>query len=73
MHNLTKKEKIDFVAINIVYETSYAESVPVNCYFTNEIHQAYRSYVGRLDKGKERISNRAVKQCHYCQNLFCKK
>ena len=33
---------------------------------------AYKSYVGRFEKGKERISNRVVKQCHYFENIFGK-
>ena len=40
-HNLTRKEKVDFVPINVVYEPSFDGTVPVTCYFTNEIHQAY--------------------------------
>ena len=71
-NNLALKEQVDSEVINIVYEPTYDESIPVACSFTDQIHLAYKSYVGRFDKGKERISNRTVKQCHYCQNFFAK-
>ena len=71
-NNLWKKEKIDFTTINIVYEPSFDENVPVICNFTDQIHTAYKSYIGRFDKGKERLSNRTIRQCYYCQNYFAK-
>lgn len=71
-NNLAHKERIDFVLINIVYEPNYDESVPVACYFTNPIHLAYKSHVGRFNKEKERIVNKIVKQCHFCQTFFAK-
>ena len=42
------------------------------CYFTNELHLAYRSYVSRKYKGKDVINHRTVRQCHYCENVFVK-
>lgn len=71
-YGLTRKEKVDFIPINVVYEPSYDESVPVTCNLKNQIHQVYKSYVGRFDKGKERISNKAIKRCQYCQKSFSK-
>ena len=41
-------------------------------FFTDKTYLAYRSYIGRFDKGKERICNRTVKQCHYCEFFFAK-
>ena len=32
-------------------------------------HLAYRSYIGVFRNGKEKISNRTVRQCHYCKHL----
>ena len=66
------KEMIELTAINIVYELIFDEKIPVPCFFTDQIFLAYRSYIGRFDKGKERISNRIVKQYHYCEKLFAK-
>ena len=40
--------------------------------FTDQIYMAYRSYIGQFEKGKERIRNRTVKQCYYCENFFVK-
>ena len=66
------KEMIELTAINIVYELIFDEKIPVPCFFTDQIFLAYRSYIGRFDKGKERISNHIVKQYHYCEKLFAK-
>ena len=71
-NNLCRKERIYFIPINMFYESNYDENTPVVSSFTDKIHWAYKSYVERLDKRKERISNRIVKQCHYCQNFFSK-
>ena len=71
-NELSRKEKLDFTPINIAYEPNFDEKEPVVCNFTNQIHTAYKSYVGRFVKGKERLSNRIVRQCHYCQNFLQK-
>ena len=70
--SLSSMEKAEFIPINVVYEPIYDETVPVPCYFTNEIHLAYRSYVGKFDKENEQISHRTVRQCCYCHNFFAK-
>ena len=70
--NLTRKEKVDFTPVIVVYEPNFDESVPVLCNFTDKIHLAYKSYVGRFNKRKERICNQTVKQYHYCQKCFAK-
>ena len=31
-----------------------------------------KNCIGRIDKGKQRLSNRIIRQCHYCQNYFAK-
>ena len=49
---LARKEQRDFEAISIFYECNYDASTPVPDYFTDEIHLAYKSYVGRFDKEK---------------------
>ena len=67
---LACKEKIDFTAIDIVYEPVYDENLPIRCFFTSQIQLAYRSYIGRFKNGKEEIVHYTIKQCHYCQNLF---
>ena len=69
---LERKEKIDLTPIDIVYEPSYDESIPVPYFFTDQFFLAYKSYIGRMDRGKERVSSRAVKQCYFCQDFFAK-
>lgn len=69
---LARKEKIDFASINIVYEAIYDQNVPVPCYFTGQIHLAYRSYIGRNVKIKGKLGHLTVRQCHYCKNFFAK-
>ena len=41
---LTRKEKIVFTAIDIVYEPVYNENLLIPCFFTSQIHVAFRSY-----------------------------
>ena len=31
-----------------------------------------KNCIGRIDKGKQRLSNRIIRQWHYCQNYFAK-
>ena len=69
---LASQERIEFIPINIVYEPIYNENIPVPCFFTDQIYLAYRRYVGRSEKRKEMISNRVVRQCYSCENLFGK-
>ena len=71
-NDLSYQEKAEVIPIDVVYEPIYNENVRVPCYFTSEIHLAYRSYVGYFDKEKEQIKNRTVRQCNYCQNFFAK-
>ena len=42
--------------------------MPVPCFFTDQIYLAYKSYLGRFDKGKECI----FFFFFYCENLFAK-
>ena len=42
------------------------------CYFTDKTHFAYRSYIGNINKGKEKVGHPTVKQCYYCENFFAK-
>ena len=64
---------MEYTPINIIYEPIYDENVPVQCYFTDKIHFAYRIYVGENAKGKEQIKHRTVRQCPYCEFFFYKK
>lgn len=69
---LTRKERIDFQPIDIVYEPCFDETTPVICNFTPKIFTVYKSYVGRFERAKENIRKKIVRQCHYCQNYFAK-
>ena len=60
--SLTRKEKIEFTPINIISEPVYDKKFPVPCFFTSQIYLAYKSFIGRFDKGIERILNRVVRQ-----------
>ena len=72
-NNLSREEKIDFVAIGMVYEPSFDKDKPVLCYFSPNIHLAYKSYIGKFEKGKEKVINRTVRQCHCCKHYLAKK
>ena len=69
---LQRKEKIDLTRIYIAYERSYDKIFPVPCCFTEQIFLAYQGYIGRMHRGKERVSSRIVKQYHFCENFFAK-
>ena len=71
-NNLRSEERAELTPVNVVYEPIYYESVPVPCYFTNEINLAYRSYVGTFNKGNEHVIHRTVRQCCFCQKIFAK-
>ena len=58
---LERKEKIDLTPTDIVYEPSYDENIPVPCFCADHIFLAYKSYIGRIDRGKECVSSHAVK------------
>ena len=44
----------------------------VICYITDDIRLAYRSYVSKKIRGKEKIGNHAVRHCHFCEKYFVK-
>ena len=58
--DLDCKERVDITPINMVYEPIFDENIPVPCFFTDQIHLAYKSYVGRFEKGKEHFSDCVV-------------
>ena len=63
---------MDFKAIDLVYEPSFDNYIPVICSFSPTTYLAYKSYVGKFEKGKEEIRNLTVRQCHYCWHYFAK-
>ena len=69
---MAHKERIDLTPISIAYEPSYMKKFMSFVFFTDQIYMAYRSYIGQFEKGEERITNRTVKQCYYCENFFVK-
>ena len=72
-NDLSFNEKVEVIPIDIVCESIFDETFPVPCYFTSEIHLAYRSYFSHFDKGKEIVLHRTAYQCYYCQKCFYKK
>ena len=71
-HKFALKEKIEFTPINIAYEPIYDENVFLPCYFTDQIHLSYGSYIGRNVKGEEKIKHQTVRQCPYYENFFAR-
>ena len=71
-NNLSRKERVEFRAIDIVYEPSLDKDKPIVCYFSPNIHLAYRGYISKIDKGQEKVLNRTVRQCYYCHHYFAK-
>ena len=71
-HELACQEKKDFTAIDIVYKPVYDKNVEGSCYFTDKIHLAYRSYIGKNIKVEEKVGHPSIRQCHYCENFFAK-
>ena len=71
-HELGRKEKMEFTPINIIYKLIYDDNVPVPCYFTDKIHPAHRSYLGKFVKRNEKIGHATGRQCPYCENVFAK-
>ena len=71
-NDLSYQEKTEVIPIDVVYKPIYHENVPVTCYFTSEIHLAYRIYLGYFEKEKRQNKNKTVRQCHYCQNVLVK-
>ena len=56
----------------MTWQPSLDKNAPVVCYFSPKIYLAYKSYIGCFEKGQERVKNKSVRQCHYCQNFFAK-
>ena len=50
-NDLSRKEKVDFRAIDIVYEPLFDKDTPVICYFSQNIQLPYRSYIRKFEKG----------------------
>ena len=72
-NDLRSKEKAEVIPANVLYEPNYDQAVPVPCYFTNEVHLAHRSHIGKFVDGSERIILYTVRQCCFCQIFFWKK
>lgn len=70
-HELAHEEK-KFIPIDIVYEPRYNESFPVLYLSTDEIYLAYRSYIGKMIRWKEKKEDLTVKDCYYCENYFAR-
>ena len=73
-HELARKEQIEPEPLCIIYDPKYSEdeNETVPCYFSDQIHLAYRSHVGKTVDGKEKISHPTYRQCPFCENLFAK-
>ena len=71
-HKMRHQEKVNFTPTNIVFEPIYDEHTPVLWYFTDQVHLAYRSYIGVNVKGSEIITHPTVRDCQYCEYFFAK-
>ena len=56
----------------LTYEPSFNTDTPVVCYFSPEIHLAFRGYLGTFKNEQEKVYNRVVRQCYYCHHHFAK-
>ena len=64
-----RKLRKKFLPINIIYEPVKFQNKKINCFFSNEMHFAYRS---TFSEGN-RIKHSSAWQCHYCSNYYAKK
>ena len=62
---------MDLEPLCIVYDPSYLqdENTPILCFFTDQIHLAYTSQVGRIVNGKGKIFHPTSLPC---ENLLAK-
>ena len=66
------EEKKNHILIDIVYIPVNRSNETINCYFTNNLHLAYRSYYLRENKktGEKNIEKLSARQCYYCDKYF---
>ena len=62
--SLQHKEKKHFEPVDIVYESV------IKCFFTDNLHLAFRSYIDKKQKGYYRLLHPPARQCYYCDNYF---
>ena len=62
-----KKKKFEF--LHIAYGP-VLDGSSINCFFTNDLHLPFRSYVDKKFKGEYKLQHPATRQCHYCENYF---
>ena len=63
------EEKKVHQPIDIVYNPIKKSNEIINCYFTDNLYLAYRSY-GTRRKGDETIEKLLLRQCYYCDRYF---
>ena len=59
------EEKQFYEPIDIVYEPVNGES-SVKCFFTDNLHLAYRSYCSKPGNNNAKFQNMTARQCYYC-------
>ena len=69
---LNFREKIDFVAIDIVYEPTLDDTREIDCYFVPDISLAFHAKDDKFRKGQKYFNTQKVRQCYYCNNYFVK-
>ena len=57
---LARKEKVDFIPLDIVYKPTFDGSTPIPCFFKSQIYLVYRRYLGQFKNGEEEISHLTV-------------
>ena len=67
-----KKKYLEPVCI--VYEPTYSEDedAAVLCFLIDQIHLAYRSHVGKIINGKEKVTQPSSRQCPFRENFLAK-
>ena len=66
---MKNEEKRCHEPVDVIYEPVNDER-SIECYFTSNLHLAYRSYCSKKVKGDYRTYHLATKQCYYCDKYF---
>ena len=64
---LAKKEKDDLVPINILYKPVKKQDEVINCYFTDDLKNAYRAL---YYKSQQIFTANTLYECFYCKDFF---
>ena len=64
---LAKKEKDDLLPINVLYKPVKKQDEVINCYFTDDLKNAYRAL---YYKSQQIVTANTLYECFYCNDFF---